>query len=180
MPAKKKAKAKHIHVPIQALLACAVLFLVLVVFVAPRVLHRYTTAVETKLPKKTSILQLDSFKWGEVSEKKAMTPAIQNNKYISITASMRTSADAGSIWLAPALQSYVIDSNGAHHGIELVELDNPLSGGQYNAQTEVSGQLAYMVPASDKNVQWCYVLSDKTGKEAKICQPLVDSNKVTD
>jgi hypothetical protein len=37
-----------------------------------------------------------------------------------------------------------------------------------------------MVPLSDKNIQWCYVLLDKTGDEAKICQPLVNSNKATD
>lgn len=73
-------------------------------------------------------------------------------------------------WLAPSLQSYVQDGAGQQYQLTPDdEIKQPLVAKEYKPGEVATGELAYEVPGSAKQLAWCYDLGRGTDKTAPLC-----------
>lgn len=73
-------------------------------------------------------------------------------------------------WLAPSLQSYVMDQSGQQYQLTPDdEITDPLPAKEYKVDEAATGGLAYEVPAGAKQLQWCYDLGRNTPDSAPLC-----------
>lgn len=73
-------------------------------------------------------------------------------------------------WLAPALQSYVMDESGQQYKLTPDdEINNPLPSQEYAPGTVAKGQLAYEVPSGSRQLKWCYDLQSGTSTPNPLC-----------
>lgn len=82
-----------------------------------------------------------------------------------------------SIWFAPAVDSYILDSSGNRYGMAMAEIEKPLEAGSYNPQEAADGQLSYAIPKNSHNSKWCYKLGESNGGGSVICYPLNQYDK---
>ncbi len=169
MSKKSNKKPAHIQAPKRFLtyvIALIIVIFTLMFFVS----RRYNMVVQTSLPKKVGILRLESFSWKLESAKNAMTPPATGHHYISVNINI-TNLDNKALWLTPVNQSYIKDKQGNQYGIEMVGVKDPFQGQSYLPNTPAKGELAYMVPDSKNDLQWCYDLG-QADKSKILCQDL--------
>ena len=63
-------------------------------------------------------------------------------------------------WLAPAIQSYLMDDSGQQYALSPIDTSHPFVSQSYKSGQEARGELGYEVPAGTKNLKWCYYIDD--------------------
>ena len=119
---------------------------------------------------------LQSFKWEDKDSKYAMVKPGKNEHYITVSLEIKHTLPYDA-WFTPGIESYVKDSSGKKHGIEMVITDHPFNSTSYKPNELASGSLAYNVPTEDKTLEWCYHFSSNQQTNEDLCVPLNTYNR---
>ena len=132
----------------------------------------------SQAPLSSGSLHVNKFDWDEQDAKKAMIQPRPQTHYITIDVELEHNLSSGA-WLAPAVESYVINSAGTKRAIELVILDNPFEARSYLPHEKANGSLSYLVSDNDRDLKWCYRFTQNTVASADLkdlCIPLNSYN----
>lgn len=73
-------------------------------------------------------------------------------------------------WLAPAIQSYLMDGSGQQYALSPIDTNHAFVSQSYESGQEARGELGYEVPEGAQNLKWCYFVDDK--KTDPLCADL--------
>jgi hypothetical protein len=195
--ARKAARTEHLLVPEfmvhtrtsrQELIAGIVLGIVAISFVwsvvvygLPGLLHVFksntsspkTTVVKTSAPIVTSgeFLQVTLNRWSYTNGGPTFKPYV-GFRFVVVDVQL-IQKHTQPVWLAPALQSYVMDATGQQY--KLIPDDgiaHPFVAKAYDPGKTAAGQLAYEIPNQAAGLRWCYDLSTGTAHPTPVCVAL--------
>lgn len=126
----------------------------------------------TELPKVGKSFAIMNFNWQDnIPANVDMFKLDKNFKIVGIDLQI-INLRAVNIWLAPSIESYIIDDSGARYGMVFAsEVSQPFTAGSYEPQQVAGGELTYAIPKNSKEVRWCYDIKSYVGADS-LCIPL--------
>ena len=156
-----------------AWLASAVILLLFINTISFRTrLNTVEQKVAASTPKANTNIGILSFSWKDnISPTPGTYQPSAGYKIVEISTEI-LNLQKTKVWLAPSLESYIIDDSNTKYGIVLANNSNPLKAGEYGPQTVAAGNISYGVPEKNNNQRWCYELAATNGGGLPVCVEL--------
>lgn len=155
--AKVRTATKHSRWFMRALMLLILVVLLAAVLLTARI-QSVRARQAAKTPKVNDYIAVMQLKWQD------NTPTIpqmyqppRDYKIIRVTVQL-LNLQSKTVWLAPAIESYVIDSNNTRYGMALAQVNHAFVSGEYAPQQAATGDLTYAVPKQASRLDWCYKL----------------------